>query len=75
MHLEFAEGSMQKADLTIDDVGRPHKIRVWHDNAGLAAGWHLDKVVMTNKVSATLDINKHSARTLNIGLKTAIFLE
>lgn len=40
----FEQGQMDMFQVCSKDIGVPYKIRVWHDNAGLAAGWHLDKV-------------------------------
>ena len=34
--------------MEIPDVGVPFKIRVGHDNKGLAAAWHLDNIVLYN---------------------------
>jgi hypothetical protein len=28
----------------IIDIGKPYKIRVWHDKSGAFSGWHLNKV-------------------------------
>ena len=27
-----------------EEIGRPYKVRVFHDGKGMASGWHLDKV-------------------------------
>lgn len=32
------------------DVGVPDRIRIGHDNSGMAPGWHLDHVVVRNQV-------------------------
>jgi len=31
-----------------EKIGTPYKMRVWHDNKGLSAGWHLDKIEVEN---------------------------
>ena len=41
----FEQGHMDMFKIDTVDVGVPYKIRVWHDNSGIAAGWHLDKVL------------------------------
>ena len=40
----FERGHMDTFKIDTVDVGVPYKIRIWHDNAGVMAGWHLDKV-------------------------------
>ncbi len=42
---KFKKGAVDRFVLELDDVGkRIRKIRIGHDNAGLGAGWHVDKV-------------------------------
>ena len=31
-------------DFTTDDVGRPIKLLLWHENNGLGPGWHVSEV-------------------------------
>ncbi|CAG5125007.1 unnamed protein product, partial [Candidula unifasciata] len=40
----FEKGQVDTFRFSTNDVGKPYKIRVWHDNSGTFAGWHLDKV-------------------------------
>lgn len=40
----FERGQTDTFRFNTNDVGKPYKIRVWHDNSGTFAGWHLDKV-------------------------------
>lgn len=35
---------MDQFDIVVSDVGQINKIRLWHDNKGLGAAWHVDKV-------------------------------
>ena len=42
---KFKKGAVDRFVLELDDVGkRIRKIRIGHDNQGLGAGWHVDKV-------------------------------
>ncbi|KAL8614278.1 hypothetical protein ACOMHN_007616 [Nucella lapillus] len=49
----FEKGSMDTIKVDSTDVGLPYKIRIWHDNAGTFAGWHLNKVEMQSLGSKT----------------------
>ena len=40
----FEAGQEDQFKIETIDVGRPYKIRVWHDNAGSFAAWKLDRV-------------------------------
>jgi len=40
----FESGQEDQFKIETIDVGRPYKIRVWHDNAGSFAAWKLDRV-------------------------------
>lgn len=40
----FEAGMMDAFKFEMTDIGKPYKIRVWHDDKGLASGWHLNKV-------------------------------
>jgi len=40
----FESGQQDQFKIETVDVGRPYKIRVWHDNAGSFAAWKLDRV-------------------------------
>ncbi|GFR78063.1 lipoxygenase homology domain-containing protein 1 [Elysia marginata] len=40
----FEKGNMDTFRFNSVDVGKPYKLRVWHDNEGSFAGWHLDKI-------------------------------
>ena len=40
----FEKGNTDTFRFNTTDIGKPYKLRVWHDNTSLASGWHLDKV-------------------------------
>ena len=40
----FEKGCCDVFDVEMPDVGRPYKLRVFHDDKGRSAGWHLEKV-------------------------------
>ena len=40
----FEKGCCDTFDVEMPDVGRPYKLRVFHDDKGRSAGWHLEKV-------------------------------
>lgn len=40
----FEAGQCDKFKVEMDDVGKLYKIRIYHDNSGSYAGWHLDHV-------------------------------
>lgn len=40
----FEQGQMDIFNIDTPDVGLPYKLRVYHDNSGRFAAWHLDKV-------------------------------
>ncbi|XP_053384453.1 lipoxygenase homology domain-containing protein 1-like isoform X6 [Mercenaria mercenaria] len=40
----FEKGQMDHFKVNIEEVGTPYKLRVYHDNTGRAAGWHLEKI-------------------------------
>lgn len=40
----FEKGQTDQFKIEMVEIGKPYKIRVWHDDAGMAAGWHLNKV-------------------------------
>ncbi len=42
----FEKGSCDRFDRKLPYIGKPIRIKIGHDNKGLAAGWHLDKVVL-----------------------------
>ncbi|XP_048241483.1 lipoxygenase homology domain-containing protein 1-like isoform X2 [Haliotis rufescens] len=44
----FEQGKMDRFKLDLTDIGKPYKLRVWHDNKGAFSGWHLNKVEMEN---------------------------
>lgn len=41
----FDRGAIDHFKIDVDDVGLLRKIRIGHDNKGIGAGWHLDKVI------------------------------
>ena len=40
----FEGGEVDRFKVEMDDIGKPYKLRVGHDNSGSFAGWHLDRV-------------------------------
>ncbi|KAL3842214.1 hypothetical protein ACJMK2_020253, partial [Sinanodonta woodiana] len=44
----FEQGHVDTFKVSLDDVGKPYKLRVYHDNSGRLAGWHLDTIEMEN---------------------------
>ena len=40
----FESGQEDKFKIEMDEIGKPYKIRISHDNSGAFAGWHLDRV-------------------------------
>ncbi|XP_022094211.1 lipoxygenase homology domain-containing protein 1-like isoform X2 [Acanthaster planci] len=40
----FERGQQDSFKIEMVPVGKPYKMRVWHDNKGMAAGWHLEKI-------------------------------
>jgi len=40
----FESGQEDQFKIETIDVGKPYKIRIWHDNAGSFAAWKLDRV-------------------------------
>lgn len=41
----FERGRIDEFEIcTKNDIERPRKLRIGHDNSGMAPGWHLDKV-------------------------------
>ena len=40
----FKKGCCDVFDVEMPDVGQPYKLRVFHDDEGRSAGWHLEKV-------------------------------
>jgi hypothetical protein len=48
---KFERGQEDVFDIEAADLGKLEKLKIWHDNAGMGAAWHLDKVevVHTNK--------------------------
>ena len=40
----FEPGNCDSFQVNLPDIGNPSKIKIGHDNKGMLAGWHLDKV-------------------------------
>ncbi|KAH9519113.1 Lipoxygenase y domain-containing protein 1 [Bulinus truncatus] len=40
----FEQGKTDTFRFSTPELGKLYKIRVWHDNAGAFAGWHLEKI-------------------------------
>lgn len=40
----FEKGKEDKFKIEMVEIGIPYKIRVWHDNKGNFAAWHLKRV-------------------------------
>ena len=49
----FQRGSVDKFTLAFPDVGTPLKLRIEHDNSGVAPGWHLERVLLENSRHAS----------------------
>ena len=52
-HLDSTLSSFEKGQtdvfyLTLVDLGNLQKITIYHDNTGVAPGWYLDRVIITN---------------------------
>ncbi|XP_052772283.1 uncharacterized protein LOC128211482 [Mya arenaria] len=43
---DFKKGHVDHFKAHIEEIGTPYKLRVYHDNTGWAAGWHLDRINM-----------------------------
>ncbi|XP_064621724.1 lipoxygenase homology domain-containing protein 1-like isoform X2 [Lineus longissimus] len=46
----FEKGKTDTFRMPAKDTGMMKKLRIWHDNAGLAAGWYLEKVVLERRI-------------------------
>ncbi|XP_070566658.1 lipoxygenase homology domain-containing protein 1-like isoform X2 [Ptychodera flava] len=44
----FENGKQDDFKVEIPDVGKPYKLRIGHDDAGVLSGWYLRKVLMEN---------------------------
>lgn len=44
----FEKGQTDIFYLTLPDLGNLQKITIYHDNTGVAPGWYLDRVIITN---------------------------
>lgn len=40
----FEQGKTDEFDIHVSDVGKPYKLRVFHDDSRLMSGWKLEKV-------------------------------
>lgn len=40
----FEQGKTDEFDIHVSDVGKPYKLRVFHDDTRLMSGWKLEKV-------------------------------
>eukprot|EP00056_Hartaetosiga_gracilis_P011787 m.180988 g.180988 ORF g.180988 m.180988 type:complete len:2129 (+) comp13581_c0_seq3:61-6447(+) len=49
----FERGDMDHFEVELPDIGLFTKARVWHDNKGIAAGWHLDHIEMADSYGTT----------------------
>jgi lipoxygenase homology domain-containing protein 1 len=47
----FESGKCDKFKIETNDIGQPFKLRIQHDNKGLASGWHLDHIEIENMQS------------------------
>lgn len=50
----FEKGRLDTFKIDIPEVGRPYKLRVYHDNKGMGNGWHLNKVRKKGRFQAYL---------------------
>lgn len=53
----------------LEDVGELTKLRIGHDNAGLFAGWHLDKVEVRTLNSASGKVKRKMAENIAFSKK------
>jgi hypothetical protein len=44
----FETGKCDEFKIETNDVGKPFKLRVYHDNSGSMPGWHLDRIELEN---------------------------
>ena len=49
----FESGQEDQFKCDTIDVGKPYKIRIWHDNAGSFAAWKLDRVSCFNPLKCS----------------------
>lgn len=47
----FEQGNTDEFDIHVSDVGKPYKLRVFHDDTSLMSGWKLDKVRRQSEVN------------------------
>lgn len=40
----FEQGNTDEFDIHVSDVGKPYKLRIFHDDSSLLSGWKLDQV-------------------------------
>ena len=52
----FESGQMDAFKVEMDEIGKPYKIRIGHDNTGNFAGWHLDKVLFASPFYADIKL-------------------
>eukprot|EP00047_Mylnosiga_fluctuans_P014195 m.36272 g.36272 ORF g.36272 m.36272 type:complete len:2392 (+) comp5381_c0_seq2:48-7223(+) len=50
----FERNQVDEFKLALERIGRPYKIRVWHDNRGLAAAWFLDYIELRHSDSGAV---------------------
>ncbi|XP_071795423.1 lipoxygenase homology domain-containing protein 1-like [Asterias amurensis] len=61
----FEKGEQDTFKIEMVPVGKPYKMRVWHDNKGMAAGWHLEKIEIqriSTKKAYTFPCNRWLAK-------------
>ena len=70
----FEQGKKDTFKRQLADIGKPYKIRIWHDDRKPFSGWHLDRVEMTNMTTKVI-LNKQSQSytTLTISRATLSF--
>ena len=44
----FEKGKTDNFTRQLSDIGKPYKIRIWHDDRKPFSGWHLDQVELMN---------------------------
>ncbi|XP_078332217.1 lipoxygenase homology domain-containing protein 1-like isoform X5 [Crassostrea virginica] len=44
----FEQGNTDEFDIHVSDVGKPYKLRIFHDDSSLLSGWKLDQIEMEN---------------------------
>lgn len=46
----FEQGNTDEFDVHVSDIGKPYKLRVFHDDSNIMSGWKLDQVINVLKI-------------------------